>query len=603
MHIAFKFQYIHDNGLFSRLLSRIQELSSIPISLYEDGKHYTIEASGNQEVLEALAEQISTLVPQSLFLRDYKIEEVHKEENDGENVITSLSAEKTFFKIPYCPECQDKVVKTFDPFVQCTVCGFSETSLSMETLTTFTGIKATNNEAFFTQLASVLIETGEVTLPTYNGIRRFSLLNSNTQYGEGILFCDPTDISDKFLITQGELDSLMMIEKPTVRLKAKLKLRVEYELFEPFYPVFFADDKVTLSLSAALKTKGIDAVFSDHIPTLRTASALEEHAIIATGRDMLPWNFPLTLKYASFCEYGGFQAYDDKNGLHVGLKFNLGDQPRIQYVSKYERSQVDNVIRFEPAHAALRSIVLEKELEDQALCGIHLSRENHSHIFSFSKKIGYTPMVLCSNEHLSQPIQMLEAIAEMDEGGMRLVNNFRNAFPELYEKVEELRFNTASNISDIAKLWSMAAVFIGLYEGEDAAKACETLESTAIEFGGKSGPRIDYKVISTEQGYQLDFRLAIRSAMSFKLAGLDDYLLSFGFIDSLADFIAQQAEDSDANIGIKGVALSGNLFENRQLLMRTYNALSVNYPIYRNERLSMDNANVALGAITLGSEV
>ncbi len=134
-------------------------------------------------------------------------------------------------------------------------------------------------------------------------------------------------------------------------------------------------------------------------------------------------------------------------------------------------------------------------------------------------------------------------------------------------------------------------------------KSCEVLEATAIEFGGKSGPRIDYKVISTDEGYQLDMRLAIRSAMSFKLAGLDDYLLSFGFIDSLADFIAQQAEDADANIGIHGVTLSGGLFENRQLLMRTYNALSVNYPIYRNERLSMDGANVALGAITLGSEV
>ena len=90
--------------------------------------------------------------------------------------------------------------------------------------------------------------------------------------------------------------------------------------------------------------------------------------------------------------------------------------------------------------------------------------------------------------------------------------------------------------------------------------------------------------------------------MSFKLAGLDDYLLSFGFIDSLADFIAQQAEDSDANICITGVTLSGSLFENRQLLMRTYNALSVNYPIYRNKRLSIDGANVAVGAITLGSE-
>lgn len=602
MHIAFKFQYIHDNGLFTRLLRRIQELSPIPISIYEDGVHYKIEASGDQSTLEALAEQISTLVPQSLFLRDHKIEEIHKEEKDGENLITSLSPEKMLFKIPACPECQKKVIKIFDPFVPCSVCGFSENSLTMETLTTFSGLTAVTEEAFFTQLANVLIETGKLTLPTYNGIRNFSLLNSNVKDAEGILFCEPTNISDKFLITQGELDSLMMIEKPSVRLKAKFKFRAEYELNEPFYPVFFADDKVTLALSIALKEKGVDAVFSDHVPTLRTASALDEHLIIATGRDMLPLNVPLTLKYASFCEYGGFQAYDDKDGLHVGVKFDLGDQPRIQYVSKYEKSQLDNTIRFEPAHAALRTIVLEKALEEQSLCGIYLSRENHSHIFCFSKKIGYTPMVLFSNEHLSQPNQMLDAIAEMDEGGMRLVNNFKNTFPELYDKVENLRFNTGSNISDIAKLWSMAAVFIGLYEGDDASKACATLESTAIEFSGKSGPRIDYKVISTEEGYQLDFRLAIRSAMSFKLAGLDDYLLSFGFIDSLADFIAQQAEDSDANIGIKGVALSGNLFENRQLLMRTYNALSVNYPIYRNERLSMDNANVALGAITLGSE-
>ena len=601
MHIAFKFQYTHHNGLFIRLLSRIQELSEIPISLYKDGIDYRIEASGDQTELEALAEQISMLVPKSLFLRDYTIEEINKEE-DEENLTATLSSETTPFKIPCCPECQVKVIKTFDPFVPCSVCGFSENTLTMETLTTFTGLSTTTEEAFFTQLANLLIETGKLTLPTYNGIRNFSLLNSNVKDAEGILFCDPTEISDKCLITEGELESLMMIEKPSVRLKAKLKFRVEYELNEPFYPVFLADDKVTLALSTALKDKGIYAVFCDHIPTLRTASALEKHVIVTVGRDMLPWKTPLALKYASFCEYGGFQAYDDKDGLHVGVKFDLGDQPRIQYVANHERSQVANAIRFEPAHAALRSIVMENGIEGKSLSGIHLSREHQSHIFCFSKKIGYTAMVLFSNEHLSQPKDMIDAIAAMDEGGTRLVTNFKNTFPELYQKIVQLRFNTDSQVSDIAKLWSMAAVFIGLYEGEDALKACETLETTAIEFGGKSGPRIDYKIISTEDGYKLDFRLAIRSVMSFKLAGLDDYLLSFGFIDSLADFIAEQAEDSDANIGIDGVVLSGDLFENRQLLMRTYNALSVNYPIYRNEHLSIDNANVAIGAITLGSE-
>ncbi|TNF45126.1 MAG: hypothetical protein EP216_00710 [Epsilonproteobacteria bacterium] len=394
----------------------------------------------------------------------------------------------------------------------------------------------------------------------------------------------------------------MKVEKPTVRLKAKLMFRAEYELNRPFYPVFFADDKITLALSTALKNKGIDAVFCDHVTTLRAATALDQHLIISTGRDILPLHIPMGLKHPSFCEYHGFQSYGDSNGIELNTTLDLNNHPYVQYVSNEEKSQIKNAIRFEPAHAAMRSIVMEYALEGQSLCGIHFSRDHTSHIFSYSSKIGYTPMVLFKNEVFTQPRDMLEAIGSMDEGGARLVSNFKNGFPELYEKIEKLEFKSYVNHSDLTKIWSMAAVFLGLYDGDDATESSEVLEATAIEFSGKSGPRIDYKVISTDEGYQLDLRLAIRSAMSFKLAGLDDYLLSFGFIDSLADFIAEHAEDSDANIGINGVTLSGSLFENRQLLMRTYNALSMNYSVYRNERLSIDNANVALGAITLGSE-
>jgi len=601
MHIAFKFHYIHDNGLFTALLNRIQECSSIPLSLHEEGDQYRIEVTGNQAELEALAEQISSFVPQSLFLREYTIEEI-EDEDVSENVNVPLPIKNSAIQIPCCPECQRKVIETYDPFVPCNVCGFSDTSLSMDDLEAFTAVRADTQEAFFMQLADILMVKGEVTLPTYNGIRRFSLLNTNKQKSKGILSCNPVDISDKFLITQGELDALMMVEKPTVRLKAKFKLRAEYELNAPFYPVFFADDKVTLTLSTALKHKGIDAVFCDQLPTLRVAAALDEHVIIAMGRDMLPWRDSLSLENASFCEYAGLQAFGDRDGLLIDTELDVGNQPYISYVSNEGKPKVNGAIYFAPAHAALRSIVLEQELEGRSLCGIHLSREHPSQLFSFASKIGYTPMVLFHDDVLSQPKVMLEAIAQMDEGGLRLVSNFKKSFPELYAKVEQVEFKSEVHISDIAKLWSIAAVFIGMYEGDDALEACETLESTAIEFGGKSGPRIDYKIISTDAGYQLDFRLAIRSAMSFKLAGLDDYLLSFGFIDSLADFIAIKAEDTDANIGIDGVTLSGSLFENRQLLMRTYNTLSTNYKIYRNEHLSIDGANVALGAITLGSE-
>jgi hypothetical protein len=494
------------------------------------------------------------------------------------------------------------VIKTFDPFNPCSVCGFSELSISMDDLIAFTGITVSTEEDFFSQLATVLDEKCEITLPTYNGLRRFSLLSTNEQNGQGILFCDPSDISDKFLITQGELDILMMVEKPTVRLKPKLMFRSEYELEQPFYPVFFADDKITLALSTALKNKGIDAVYCDHVTTLRVATALDEQLIIASGRDMLQWHTDMRLKQPSFCEYNGFQAYGDANGLQVNKEVDLKNQLTIQYVANHEKPSVAKTIRFEPAHAAMRSIVLEHALREKALCGIHFSHAHPSHIFSFSTKIGYTPMVIFKDNDITQPKHMLEAIRTMDERGMRLVDNFKKTFPDLYDTIEQVEFKSNINTSDITKIWSIAAVFIGLYEDDDALESCEKLESTAIEFSGKSGPRIDYKVISTEEGYQLDPRLAIRSAMSFKLAGLDDYLLSFGFIDSLADFIAQQAENADANIGIHGVTLSGGIFENRQLLMRAYNGLSVNYPIYRNKRLSIDDANVALGAITLGSE-
>jgi len=315
-------------------------------------------------------------------LEEYKLEEID-ELKEGQSILEPVSWSNSAFEVPYCPECQENVINTLDPFYPCSVCGFSKSTLSMDDLSAFTGMKVSTPEAFFMDLANVLSEKGVLTLPTHNGIRHFSLLSSNEKSAKGILFCNPTDISDKFLITQGELDALMMIEKPSVRLKAKLMLRSEYALTQPFYPVFFADDTITLALSTALKSKGIDAVFCDHVPTLRVASALDEHVIISTGRDMLPWYTDMRLTHPSFCEYNGFEAYGDANGIQLNTTLDFKNKPYVQYVANHEASSLSGVIRFEPAHAALRSIVIEHALADQALCGVHFSREHPSHLFLF----------------------------------------------------------------------------------------------------------------------------------------------------------------------------------------------------------------------------
>ncbi len=595
MHIAFKFHYIHDNALFTRLLKRIAERSPLKLTLYKENMDHIIAASGNQSELEALAELVSQMVPQSLFLVEHSIEEIETIDESKQ-----LSVEDTVYKVPYCPECQTKVMQTMDPFEKCSVCGFSDETLTLDDLCAFVEIEEERPLSVFETLAERLIKSGRLSLPTYNGVRNFSLLGAQEDIGKAILICDPSELSSSFVITQDELDTLMMIEKPSLRLKPKIKFRAEYELQRPFYPVFFADDKITLALTLALSRKGVFALYCDEWNALRAASALGEHVIIDAGRDMLPYRNPMTMEQAACCTFDGYTALGNKGGLFLDAGFSL-TEPCVRFIARDEPSSAKGIF-FESSHAALRSVVLEHDLQGKSLCSIYLSRRHNSQIFCFSSKIGYTQLAAFSAALLDTPKAMMDSISQMDEEGSRLVANYKKSNPKLYEQIENASFDTAEGVSMLSRLWAMAAVFIGLCEGGDMHKACEELEAVALEFNGKSGPRIDYKVMKSENGYMVDPRLAIRSAMSFKLAGVDEYLLSFGFIDSLADFIAEQAELADANIAIEGVSLNGSMFENRQLLMRSYNALSPNYTIYRNRRLSLDGANLAIGAITLGSE-
>lgn len=587
MQVAFKFKYIHNNGFFTRLSKRISELSSIEINSYQNANVFCIESSGTQKELEDLAELVSSIVPQSLFLEESTLEQI-----DALSLENTSVEDVSIYKIPYCIECQTEITTSLNPFNECKVCSFSDIEVKSEKFGCLD----------FNLLADSLIANGELYVETYNGKRRFALLSTPEQEESSLLVCNPSNISELFSLTQGELDALMMLEKPSVRLKPKLMFYHESEFQKPMYPVFFADDKITLALSSALSQKGILVVYCDKGPTLRVSSALGETVIVKAGRDMLPWKNLFTNNVALSCSFDTYEAYVDKDGLTLSDTVIAKEDNVVKFVSSDSLNKEENSISFEPAHAALRSVVLEEGLDDKPLACIYLSKEHRSHFCSYSPKIGYTSMVNFADELLTNPKIMIEAIASMDEEGSRLVENFKNTFPELYKTLENTKMKDDNYSSMITKLWALAAHFIGMTSAENYKISSEYLESAALEFQGKSGPRIDYKVIKTDDGYYLDPRLAIRSAMSFKLAGVDEYLLSFGFIDSLADFIAQQAEFSDTNVGISGVVFAGSLFENHQLLMRAYNAITPNYKVYRNKRLSIDGSNIAVGAVTLGSE-
>ena len=96
------------------------------------------------------------------------------------------------------------------------------------------------------------------------------------------------------------------------------------------------------------------------------------------------------------------------------------------------------------------------------------------------------------------------------------------------------------------------------------------------------GPRIDYKLIRQNDCIVLDYSRLLRSVMSFKLAGVENELLCYGVVDSLAEFIGTLASDMLLNYGIQEVFICGDLLLWQCFLDKIIKALpknmNINFP-------------------------
>ncbi|WP_297985588.1 hypothetical protein [uncultured Campylobacter sp.] len=81
----------------------------------------------------------------------------------------------------------------------------------------------------------------------------------------------------------------------------------------------------------------------------------------------------------------------------------------------------------------------------------------------------------------------------------------------------------------------------------------------ARDYSGLKGVRIDYKMSSKSE---FDWVRAIRSTMSFRLAGADAKNISFGCLESLAFFLSDFGDILKDELECEGMIFSGNLFAN-----------------------------------------
>ncbi len=153
-------------------------------------------------------------------------------------------------------------------------------------------------------------------------------------------------------------------------------------------------------------------------------------------------------------------------------------------------------------------------------------------------------------------------LLKQDEKASRMLKNYATKFPNFYARLLELsKYNLGgANLLDFFQI-------LGFALGYSEDFCAQSVISLAKECLRPKGPRIDYKILKDDSlKMALNFSKIMHSAMSFRLAGVENEILSLGILDSLAEFLGNFIWDNAQNFSVQEVTIAGDFFGEKVFL-------------------------------------
>ncbi|QQW85040.1 protein hydE [Helicobacter pylori] len=151
---------------------------------------------------------------------------------------------------------------------------------------------------------------------------------------------------------------------------------------------------------------------------------------------------------------------------------------------------------------------------------------------------------------------------KQDEKASRMLQNYATKFPDFYARIAELsKYNLGgANLLDFFRI-------LGFVLGYSEDFHSHSVIPLAKECLRPKGPRIDYKILKDDSlKMALNFSKIMHSAMSFRLAGVENEILSLGILDSLAEFLGNFIWDNAQNFSVQEVTIAGDFFGEKVFL-------------------------------------
>ncbi|MCH4605829.1 protein hydE [Helicobacter pylori] len=153
-------------------------------------------------------------------------------------------------------------------------------------------------------------------------------------------------------------------------------------------------------------------------------------------------------------------------------------------------------------------------------------------------------------------------LLKQDEKASRMLKNYATKFPNFYAHLLELSNHNlgGTNLLDFFQI-------LGFVLGYSEDFCAQSVVSLAKECLRPKGPRIDYKILKDDSfKMALNFSKIMHSAMSFRLAGVENEILSLGILDSLAEFLGNFIWDNAQNFSVQEVTIAGDFFGEKVFL-------------------------------------
>jgi hypothetical protein len=469
------------------------------------------------------------------------------------------------FLVP-CEGCQEEMksnpFRKDYPLISCIECGIS-VKMNDGKSERYANDKGSYRKLF--EVSAAAIAKGKsVLMKTPNGYRKFFKPTPDMALTETILLiADAKALNEHMMMVTQEFNALLSIERPIVRVSTKSNEMKA--LYGSTALVKYPDDGMTMLLARELMNAGLSYISYMECDLTEKADFLVDFDIPVEFQKDSKLFINQDTKFFISGERVIFPAVVTTHRDVVSVAHGLAAVRQndvmiidsMEYFESMQTSKV-NVLenenfesghthekRFEQWKGSMLSVLAEYDALNEKAIGIHFDTSLYFLYYNGKEVINVVPPNPFEADH------MFEYISKLREGSDRLVVNYKRAYPEICEQLE--------NLSGDVDLFTVTAMMLGLKD-----ESFEGISAKALSFLGKGGIQIDTRVNDN----RFDNYAFLASIMSYQLGTVENELMCYSIYESFGDYISEVVSQLIEKTSAKNVTLTGETLANQALYAR-----------------------------------